>query len=88
MTKTWWFRALVALLSAGWLVPVGMGISTLLQFVELELWPLLLQQPKLNSFPFLDFAGNCFAIGLLWLGLVIAGWSWVAMGALQRGGGR
>lgn len=84
MMKTLWFRALIALLSAGWLVPVWLGVATMLDFVELELWPLLLQQPKLNSFPFIDFAGKCFAVAFLWLGLVVAGWAWVALAALQR----
>ena len=84
MTKTLWFRALIALLSAGWLVPVWLGVATMLDFVELELWPLLLQQPKLNSFPFIDFAGKCFAVAFLWLGLVVAGWAWVALASLQR----
>lgn len=84
MTKTVWFRALIALLSAGWLLPMWLGVSTLLEFVELELWPLLLQQPKLNSFPFIDFAGKCFSIAFLWMGLAVAAWAWVALGALQR----
>ena len=84
MTRTLWFRALIALLSAGWLVPMWLGVATMLDFVELELWPLLLQQPKLNSFPFIDFAGKCFAVAFLWLGLAIAGWVWVALASLQR----
>ena len=84
MTRRAWARALIALLSAGWLVPMWMAVLTVLEFIDLELWPLLLQQPKLNSFPFLDFAGDCLAVAVLWLGLVIAGWAWVAVGALQR----
>jgi hypothetical protein len=84
MTKTMWFRALIALLSAGWLAPMWLGVATMLDFVELELWPLLLQQPKLNSFPFIDFAGKCFAVAFLWLGLALVGWAWVAATALQR----
>ena len=77
-------RAIVALLSAGWLVPMWLGLSALLDFVELELWPLLLQQPKLNSFPFIGFAEQCFAIGFLWLGVAIAAWAWVGIAARQR----
>lgn len=84
MTRRGWARALIALLSAGWLLPMWMAAWTMLEFIELELWPLLLQQPKLNSFPFLDFAGDCLTVAVLWLGLVIAGWAWVAVGALQR----
>lgn len=77
-------RAIVALLSAGWLVPMWLGVSALLDFVEVELWPLLLQQPKLNSFPFIGFAERCFGIGLLWLGVVIAAWAWAGVAARQR----
>ena len=77
-------RAIVALLSAGWLIPMWLGVSALLDFVEVELWPLLLQQPKLNSFPFIGFAERCFAIGFLWLGVVIAAWAWVGVAARQR----
>ncbi len=84
MTGTRWFRALLALLSAGWLVPMWMGVRTLLDFVELELWPLLLQQPELNSFPFIPFAGDCFAVAFLWLAAVVFGWSWAGVGALQK----
>ena len=84
MMKTLWFRALIVLLSAGWLLPTWLGVATMLDFVELELWPLLLQQPKLNSFPFIDFAGKCFAVAFLWLGLAVAGWAWVALASLQR----
>lgn len=77
-------RFVLALLSAGWLVPLWLGAWALLQFVEVELWPLLLQQPKLNSFPYLDFAGRYIAIGFLWLGAVVFGWAWAGLGALKR----
>jgi hypothetical protein len=83
-TKTPGIRGLLALLSTGWLVPMWMGVRTLLDFVELELWPLLLEQPELNSFPFIPFAGDCFAIAFLWLAVVVAGWSWAGIGVLQR----
>jgi hypothetical protein len=73
-------RAAIALLTAGWLVPMWLGLATVLDFIELELWPLLLEQPKLNSFPFIRFAGQCFAAAFLWLGGVIAGWAWYVQG--------
>jgi hypothetical protein len=75
-----WLRGLVALASAGWVVPMWLGFWTVLQFAELELMPALMQQPRLNSFPFLDFAVDCLVIGFLWLGVVIAGWAWVVTG--------
>jgi hypothetical protein len=83
-TATIGFRALIALLSIGWLVPMWLGVSNVLDFVALELQPLLLQQPKLNSFPFIDFAGRCFAFAFLWLAAALAGWAWFGVAAWQR----
>lgn len=84
-TSTIWFRALIALLSVGWLLPMWLGVSNVLDFVTLELQPLLLQQPKLNSFPFIDFAGRCFAFAFVWLGAVLGGWAWFGVALWQRG---
>ncbi len=78
------FRALIALLSVGWLVPMWLGVSNVLDYVVLELQPVLLQQPKLNSFPFIDFADRCFAFAFLWLGVVLAGWAWLGIAVWQR----
>ncbi len=86
MTKTIGVRVVVALVSVGWLVPLWMGVRTLLDFVELELWPMLLEQPALNSFPFIPFAGDCFAVAFFWLAAVVAGWSWVGVGVLLKKG--
>lgn len=84
MSKRTWFSALVALLSAGWLVPMWWGVKILLDFAYLEAWPLWAGQEPLNSFPFLDAAGDSFALAFLWLGLVVFGWAWVAAGVLRR----
>ena len=84
MMKTVWFRVLVALLSAGWVVPMWLGTTTLVQFLDGELWPLLLDQATGNSFGFTGFADDCFALGFAWLGLVIFAWAWAGAGALQR----
>jgi hypothetical protein len=84
-TGTVGFRALIALLSTGWLLPMWLGVSSALDFVALELQPLLMQQPRLNSFPFIDFAGRCFAIAFVWLGAVLGGWAWFGVAVWQRG---
>ena len=78
-----WQKALIALASAGWVVPMWLGCWTALQFVELELMPVLMQQPRLNSFPFVDSAIDCFIVGFLWLGAVVASWAWVGAGRLR-----
>ena len=85
MTKTRGFRALIALLSTGWLVPMWLGLRALLDFLDLEVSPRLLGRPVGNSFPFIDFARECFAVGFAWLALVVLGWAWVGVGTLRRG---
>lgn len=79
-----WRRAAVALLSAGWLVPMWLGLRIMLAFIGIDVWPLLLDRPRANSFPFVDAAATCFAVGFAWLGLVVAGWAWVASRALEK----
>ena len=73
-------KALLALLSAGWLVPLWLGIGTYLTFVRYEVWPLLEGQHPLNSFPFLDFTSRCLTISIAWLGLVIVFWAYRLLG--------
>lgn len=67
---------LIALASVGWLVPMWLGVDTYLSFWQAEAYPLLLHEDPLNSFPFLRFASNCFAVAFLWLGVVGFGWSY------------
>jgi len=66
----------LALLSAGWLVPLWLGIDTYLTFFRVEVWPLLGGQKPLNSFPFLEFTSRCMTLSLFWLGLVIIFWAY------------
>ena len=80
---------LIALASVGWLVPMWLGLDTYLTFWKAEAYPLLLRvEQPLNSFPFLDFASDCFAVAFLWLGVIGFAWSyalsaWLA-GVLRR----
>lgn len=73
-------RALLCLLSAGWLVPAWLALVSCLDFWQSEIAPALLGKPQLNSFPFLPFARECLTISLLWLGLAILLWSWKLSG--------
>ena len=69
---------LVALFSAGWLVPVWLGVATYLSFWQVEGWPLLLgKQTRLSSFPYISFSLDCFSVGFAWLGAVILFWAYV-----------
>lgn len=69
---------LVALFSAGWLFPMWLGVSTYLDFWEVEAWPLLDGDHPGNSFPFLSFARDCFAWGFSWLALALLFWAYIA----------
>jgi hypothetical protein len=74
-------RILVVVLSAGWLVPVWLGIDTYLTFWQIEGWPLLLGKPNGNSFEFLGFAKSCIGVGVAWLGLALCFWAYVGFSA-------
>lgn len=74
----------VALFSAGWVVPMWLGIQTCLDFWELEVVPILVRDPRGNSFPFLDFAGDCFGWALAWLAAAIAFWAYLGYAAVLR----
>jgi hypothetical protein len=77
-------RLLLAVLSAGWVLPMWLGVETVLQFLAIELWPHLLGKPRGNSFHFPEFASDCFALAFAWLGLAIGAWAWAGIGALRR----
>lgn len=82
MNNTALRATMVALLSAGWLVPLYLGVSAYLEFWRVEAWPLLAGQQPMNSFPFLTFTRNCIAVSLAWLGLVLFSWSYVVSKAM------
>ena len=85
MTKQVFVGLLVALASAGWLVPLALGVDSYLEFWQLEGWPLLLHnEHPLNSFPFIHFASQCCNIAFIWLGGVIFGWSYAGFIAINR----
>jgi hypothetical protein len=82
---------LVAILSAGWLLPLWFAIDNYLHF-----W----QDPGvamlMNHVPDFQGAGGgppillmearfYFAVSLIWLGVSVAGWSFVAASRLLRG---
>ncbi|WP_075575221.1 hypothetical protein [Lysobacter antibioticus] len=86
MTRKRLQAILVALFSAGWLIPLALGVDIWLNFWQLEAWPLLSGVPRGNSFPFIDAAKDCLRWALLWLGAVIAFWSYRAFTATARTG--
>jgi hypothetical protein len=64
----------MALLSCGWLLPLYLGISTLLSWLQVELTPRLEGCNPGNSFPFIGFSGQMIAVSFIWLALAIAAW--------------
>ena len=85
MTKRMVAGFFVALSSAGWLIPLALGVGSYLDFWQLEGWPLLLRQSHpANSFPFIHFASQCCTIAFVWLGLVLFGWSYAGFLAMNR----
>jgi hypothetical protein len=76
-------RAGICLFSAGWIFPAWLGVHSCLNFWGLEIRPLLYGKPLINSFPFIQFSQECFAVSLLWLAAVVLYWSWNGTGSSQ-----
>ena len=72
-------RIAISILSAAWLIPLWRGVNSYLSFLQVK--------AAENSFPFLSFAKNCFAISFAWLGLVILFWSYRWFTATPRKSG-
>jgi len=81
MTQHKAIRFLVAIFSAGWLIPLWLAVHTYLSFWQAEAWPLLLGQHPMNSFPFIHFADQYFSITFVWLAVVVFGWSYAGYAA-------
>lgn len=66
---------LMLILSTGWLLPLYLGISSYLSWAQAEVWPRLLGQNPMNSFPFIKFSQQMLAVSIGWLALTIAVWT-------------
>ncbi len=62
---------LIALLSAGWVLPLGRSIQLFHTWVETY----VRQEPA--TYPFLADSSGLLGIGMIWLGLVVFGWAFV-----------
>ena len=69
---------LSALLSAGWVVPLYYAAYTYGSYCAQEVVPVLKGEAIHDSFPHLLFATNLVQFVLIWLGLVIMVWAYVA----------
>ncbi|MDR6992624.1 hypothetical protein [Luteimonas sp. 3794] len=84
MRRHTFFAIAAALLSAGWLFPLWLGMETSFSFWQMEGWPRLLGERPGHSFPFLSFASDCFRIAFFWLGAVLLFWSYLGARAYLR----
>jgi hypothetical protein len=69
-------RVVVALFSAGWLLPFWWATDAYLKFISDDLPRLCQNQIPHDSFPFIPFASNALAVSLTWLSAVIFFWAY------------
>jgi hypothetical protein len=74
-------RILIAVFSAGWLLPLWVSASVMFQFLSAEVLPRLAGQQPVNSFSFVQFSAQAFTAACVWLGAVIIFWAWRASAA-------
>lgn len=74
-SATWAVSVLVALASAGWVVPAVMAFNALATGVEIG----LAGQVNLHSFPHLHFARQACLVAGVWLFFVLVAWSVAAV---------
>jgi hypothetical protein len=79
-------RIAICILSAGWLLPLWLGVSAFLGFCDAEVLPLLYGHHPLNSFPYIHFTQQCIGCSLFWLAIVILYWSWMLSAAVRHDG--
>ena len=62
-------RVLIALVSAGWILPMWISGSTVIEALDPD--------SRIISFPAFQFAADAFTVACVWLAVVVAGWAWV-----------
>ena len=77
-------RVAISLVSAGWVAPLWFAATMYALYVTTELLPHLRGEVPLNSFPHLQAATALVHLGLGWLGLAIAGWSYWALSGTRE----
>ena len=69
-------RFLIAVFSAGWLLPMWMSARSLFTWLGEDAPLLFRNEVPRNSFPFKEFSLQAFTVGCIWLAAVILFWSW------------
>jgi len=76
---------ILAVLSAGWLIPLWASVGAFLNYVDLTLRPEIVGTGFKTSFPFLQASRFFFAVAGIWLGCVIFAWAAFLLKALTAG---
>ena len=79
-------RVILGICSSLWVAPLGMAAHEVRAFVEGEWLYRVGGQPRLDSFPHLDFAEKLLYVALAWLALVVTGWAIFLLNRLKAGG--
>ena len=69
---------LLAILSAGWLAPLWLAVSSLFSYWHEEAMPLILHRTgtgPVNSLSHFQLAYSSLEVAIIWLGAAIAVWS-------------
>lgn len=66
---------ILAVLSAGWLIPLWASVGAFLNYVDLTVRPEIVGTGFKTSFPFLQASRFFFAVAAIWLACVIVAWS-------------
>ena len=70
-----WKALLLAFMTAGWIVPLIAAASEGHEWLDHDLLYRMIGQVPRDSFPHLQLATHLFHLAVVWLGLVIVGWT-------------
>lgn len=73
--KNVFLKIIIAILSAGWLLPFAFGLDCYMSFVERDLPWLSQGRGSYNSFPMMETSRLCMKVTAIWLAFVIIFWA-------------
>jgi len=84
MDSSWLKSFAIGIVSAGWLVPLWWSARFYVDYLNLVYLPKATGKVPLASAPLDDVSLTCLCISLVWLAVVIAGWSVLLHRTLAR----
>lgn len=79
LVRSYFGSAVLASLSAGWLLPLWVGASVYLRSVETERRRLLGIEPPITAFSAIDISSSAFTIAFIWLAIAIFAWTFYTL---------